>query len=174
MKKMIFLFIIIASITLANENGELKDEFGFAVGANIGYGLTYKHALSNEVSIRVTGGYFHESDTTYSFGAEIDYSLKRNKYMDFFLSLGALHTYEENSYYDDYYYNDYGYDEYYNEHDTRGMIGFGISSYVGDVFSFSLEFHQVFEYSLRTSSDSEDRSEFNIYPMVGMTVGFLF
>ena len=175
MKKLIFLFIIMATTIMAGENNEnngAKEEFGIAIGPSIGWGLSYRHPLNEKLSLRVTGGYFHDNDTSYNLGIELDYSLKRNKYMDFFLSTGAVHTYEENVYYS------YGENNYSNgndgkEHDTRFAIGIGFSSYFYDLLIVSIEFHQVFEYSA-LSGNEKNRTEFNIYPMVGYTMGFLF
>jgi len=178
MKRLFFLLMIITSIAMAEEYNNAKDEFGFAIGPNIGWGLSYKHNLYENVSVRVTAGYFHDTQTSYNLGVEVDYSLKRNKYIDFFLSIGAIHTYEEKNF--DYDYDNDNYDDggSAGEHDTRGAIGIGFSSYFWELLSVSLEFHEVFEYSslksLTSKYEDKDKSEFSIYPMVGLTVGFLF
>ena len=174
MKKLIFLFIILTATIMAGENVEnngLKDEFGIALGPGIGWGLSYRHTLDEKLSVRITGGYFHDNNTTYNLGVELNYSLKRNQYMDFFLSGGLLHTYEEHSYY---YYGDDVYTEKSREYDTRGVIGIGFSSYIYDLLIISVQFQEIFEYDYRSSENTDTRKEFNIYPMIGYTIGFMF
>jgi len=183
MRKIIILFILISSILIGSEDNSNKSEFGLAAGPSIGYGLSFKTRLNQVFAVRFSGGVFNkqlnysehqdenDNDLTYNIGIELDYSVKKSDYMDFYFSLGLVHAYESEYNYDYDYEQNRWVDEYFKDYDTRLVVGLGISRYFYDIISISIEAHQVFEYSINASNNSK---EFNIYPMLGITTGFLF
>ena len=158
MKKIFILLIFLtSSLLFADKSNEYRNEFGLALGGNTGYGLMYKHNLNDTIAIKTTGGFFFDSHNySYNLGVTLNRSLQRTEILEFYLSGGFLFTSEsiyENG----------------NEKDYRTLIGLGLSLKPG-IFSVSFEFHQIFEKSVRSQSG---RSEFFVYPMVGVTLGIL-
>jgi len=174
MKKLIILFILLSCILLAKEGNNQKSEFGIAVGVGMSYGLSFKTNLSENFAVRITGGAIMEDHSikgeekglAYNLGLGLNYSLIKNNQLNFYLSTAIVHTYETRKS------NPYSHDsEYFKEHDTRGTLGLGLSFYLFNKISISLEVNQVFENSLNLSKDSRD---FNTFTFFGSSVGILF
>ncbi len=165
MKKIFILLILMSSLLMAKD--ELKDEFGLALGGNTGYGVMYKHHLSKTLIVKTNGGFYVDKDNkAYNLGVSLQHSLRENKILNFYITSGFLITSETISNYN----YDYNYEHYEKttEIDYRYLLGLGITKFSGN-FAFSMEFHEIFEQSRNGS-----RVDFNIYPMVGVTVGILF
>ena len=163
MKKLILFLLLASSILFANNKNQ---EFGLTVGNGSGAGISYKINFY-DFGLRLTGGYIV---TVSSLGAEISYSFIRNKNHDFYTLAGI---------------SSFIYDTTNGSKTTTNLsFGLGYSQFLSQTISTSLELGVLISDTSGDKGDYDDssyhysqqsgKSGSTLYPMINLSIGYLF